>query len=126
MFDEQHLIKIREGLRLFNEQKYWECHEALEDLWLEDRQDPIRNIYWAIIQVAAACIHYRDHNLIGCQGMISKAKNKFKKCREQHVLSDLVFSKLSWNELEIIVNNIPVQSKLEDYHEIYNFRFKDN
>lgn len=124
MFNEEHLSKIKEGIILFNEQKYWECHEALEEMWLEDRQDPVRNIYWAIIQVAAACIHYRDSNLIGCIGMINKAKEKFKKTHELHVLSDLVYSKLSWHEFESIVLKIPKDPKLEDFQEIYNFRFK--
>ena len=31
----EHLQKIQYGIELFNEQKYWECHEELEDLWLE-------------------------------------------------------------------------------------------
>ncbi len=87
MFDADHLQKMAESIRLFNQQKYWECHEALEDLWMEDRQDPVRNVYWAVIQVAAACIHYRDSNLVGCQGMIAKAKEKFRRCRELNVVS---------------------------------------
>jgi hypothetical protein len=117
---------MEEGIRLFNEQKYWECHEALEDVWMEDRQDPVRNIYWAVIQVAAACIHYRDSNLIGAQGMISKAKEKFRRCNDLHLLSPLAFHKLDWNEFETIVMRIPEgnQSKLEDFVEIYKFRFK--
>jgi uncharacterized protein len=125
VFEEEHLHKMQEGLDLFNQQKYWECHEALEDLWMEDRQDPVRNIYWAVIQVAAACIHYRDHNLIGCQGMITKAKEKFKRCRDLHVLSDFAISKLNWNEFESIVMNIPSgsESKLEHFHGIFEFRF---
>ncbi len=126
MFDLDHLKKMEEGVRLFNEQKYWECHEALEDVWMEDRQDPVRNIYWAVIQVAAACIHYRDSKLIGAQGMISKAKEKFKRCREMHLLSPLAFEKLDWDQFEGIVMRIPdsKESKLEDFEEIYKFRFK--
>jgi predicted metal-dependent hydrolase len=126
MFDREHLEKMHEGVQLFNEQKYWECHEALEDVWMEDRQDPIRNIYWAVIQVAAACIHYRNENLIGCQGMITKAREKFKRCRDMHLLSDLAFKYLDWQELEEIVARIPQgdESKLSDFKELFEFRFK--
>jgi predicted metal-dependent hydrolase len=126
VFAEEHLKKMEEGIHLFNEQKYWECHEALEEVWLEDRQDPVRNIYWAVIQVAAACIHYRNSNLIGCQGMISKAKEKFKRCREFHVLSDLALKYLDWVELEQLALKIPdgASSKIEDFEELYKFRFK--
>jgi len=112
-----------EAIKLFNEQKYWECHEVLEDLWMEDRVDPVRNVYWAIIQVAASCIHYRDQKLVGAQGMIVKAKEKFKRCRELHVVTPLLEKKLKWRELEEIVDEIPYPSKLEDYKKLYEFRF---
>ncbi|WP_408099225.1 DUF309 domain-containing protein [Peredibacter sp. HCB2-198] len=117
---------MREGVQLFNEQKYWECHEALEDVWMEDRQDPARNVYWAVIQVAAACIHYRDSNLIGARGMIHKAKEKFRRCRDQHILTDVVFKFLDWQELEDIVMKIPegTSSTLQDFANLYEFRFK--
>lgn len=126
MFSNEHLQKITEGIQLFNEQKYWECHEALEDVWMEDRQDPTRNIYWAVIQVAAACIHYRDHNLIGAQGMMNKAKEKFRRCRELHILSDLAYKFLDWEEFEKTCLKIPDgnQSELKDFAEIFSFKFK--
>jgi hypothetical protein len=117
---------MKEGVQLFNEQKYWECHEALEDVWMEDRQDPTRNVYWAVIQVAAACIHFRDKNLIGARGMIFKAKEKFRRCREMHILSELAFEKLDWAELEELAMTIPdgESAKLEDFSKLYDFRFK--
>lgn len=126
MFTKEHLEKMAEGIELFNEQKYWECHEALEDLWMEDRQDPTRNIYWAVIQVAAACIHYRDQNLIGARGMIFKSKEKFKRCRDLHILSDLAFKYLDWDEFERLAVAVPEgdQSSLEDFKELFDFRFK--
>ena len=127
MFTEEHLKKMADGVRLFNEQKYWECHEALEEVWLEDRQDPTRNVYWAVIQVAASCIHYRDKKIIGAQGMIMKSKEKFRRCRDMHILTDLAFKYLDWQELEDIVMKIPdgTASKLEDFEPLFNFRFKN-
>jgi hypothetical protein len=117
---------MQEGLILFNQQKYWECHEALEEIWMEDRNDPVRNVYWAVIQVAAACIHYRDSNLIGAQGMIGKAKEKFKRCRDLGVLNSVLNDELNWDILERIVFKIPdaAISKLEDFKELFDFRFK--
>lgn len=126
-FTPDHLFKMREGVELFNEQKYWECHEALEDVWMEDRQDPARNVYWAVIQVAAACIHYRDSNLIGAQGMIYKAKEKFRRCRDQHILTDIAFKFLDWEELEADVMKIPDTNKssLHDFAKLFEFKFKN-
>lgn len=123
-FTLEHLHKMKEGVELFNQQKYWECHESLEDIWMEDRQDNARNVYWAVIQVAAACIHYRDNNLIGASGMIFKAKEKFRRCRDLNVLTDLAFKYLDWEELEEVVFRIPEKSQLEDFAELFNFRFK--
>lgn len=125
-FTPEHLKKMKEGVELFNEQKYWECHEALEDVWMEDRNDNARNVYWAVIQVAAACIHYRDSKIIGSQGMIMKAKQKFRRCREMHILTELAFKYLDWEELEQIVMKIPEgeHSQLKDFKELFDFRFK--
>jgi hypothetical protein len=126
-FTPEHLKKMEEGVRLFNEQKYWECHEALEDVWMEDRQDPARNVYWAVIQVAAACIHYRDQKIIGAQGMIAKAKEKFRRCREQNILTDVALNYLDWQELETLVMKIPDsdRSVLADFAPLFDFRFKN-
>ncbi len=126
MFNDSHLKKMAEGIKLFNEQKYWECHEALEDVWMEDRQDPTRNVYWAVIQVAAACIHYRDQNLIGARGMISKSKEKFKRCRDLHLLTDLAFKYLDWEEFERLTMAVPEgdKSQLKDFSPLFDFRFK--
>ena len=35
-FTPEHFEKMKKGVQLFNEQKYWECHEELEHHWLED------------------------------------------------------------------------------------------
>ena len=124
-FSPEHLKKMKEGVELFNDQKYWECHESLEDVWIEDKQDAARNVYWAVIQVAAACIHYRESNLIGARGMINKAKEKFRRCRDQHILTDLAFKYLDWEELEGIVFAIPDKDpELKDFEAIFDFRFK--
>lgn len=115
---------MKEAVRLFNDQKYWECHEALEDLWAEDTQDSARLIYWAVIQVAASCIHVRDHNLIGAQGMLAKARDKFRRAREQGVLTDQLRF-LDWEELERLVLAVPEASTLADFKFLFDFRFKN-
>ena len=89
-FSPEHLRLSGEGIRLFNRQFYWECHEVFEDLWKEDRGDPARYVWWAIIQVAAAMIHYRDEKISGARGLIVKAKEKFAKCEELNVETDIM------------------------------------
>ncbi len=123
-FDVEHLEKMRPGIDCFNRQEYWECHEELEHVWLEDRQDPHRYVYWAVIQVAASMVHYREQHLIGALGLINKAREKFKKCRELHVVSPLLEDKLQWKELEALVEAVPVKAAdLTPFEPIWNFRF---
>ena len=123
-FDLSHLEVIEEGILLFNEQKYWECHEDLEHHWLEE-PGPLRNVYWAVIQVAAAMIHFRESNLLGARGLIYKAKQKFDRVEQFHVESDLLDSELSWAELKKMVRAVPSEPILSDFEKLYEFRFKD-
>lgn len=124
-FSPEHLKNTIAGVILFNQQKYWECHEDLEDHWLEGRGDNARYVYWAIIQVAACMIHYRDENLSGAQGLLSKAKEKFRKIEEHKVETELMETYLSWSKLKKMVREIPREAKLEEFANLFEFRFKD-
>lgn len=124
-FSDRHLNLSREGIDLFNEQKYWECHEVFEDLWKEDVGDPARNVWWAIIQVAAAMIHYRDQNIRGAQGLIRKSKEKFRRCEDQNVETPLMYQFLDWEELKSKVFKVPETPELPDFAELFEFRFKN-
>ena len=116
--------KLRHGIILFNQQKYWECHEVLEDIWYEEMGENSRFIYWAIIQVACSLIHYRDGNLAGANGMLAKAKEKFKECDKLGVITELIDYDLSWSELKNLVEEIGEDGKLEDFKKLYKFRFR--
>ncbi len=123
-FDQTHLQTIAEGIRLFNAQKYWECHEELEDHWREE-PNQVRNVYWAVIQVAAAMIHYRDENIIGANGLITKAKQKFDRCEQYKIESDLLNRNLDWAKLKKMVRAVPPNPELSDFKDLFDFRFKD-
>jgi hypothetical protein len=123
-FDKSHLHLIARGVKLFNEQKYWECHEELEHHWLEE-PGPLRNIYWAIIQVAAAMIHYRENNLIGARGLIFKAKEKIDRVDKMHLENDLLKTTLDWDNFKRLVKSVPAEPELSDFEELFKFRFKD-
>lgn len=123
-FDQIHLGIIAEGIRLFNVQKYWECHEELEHHWLEEA-GPIRNVYWAVIQVAASMIHYRDGNLVGAKGLIQKAKQKFDRCEQFKIESELLERNLSWSELKAMAREVPNEPELSDFKKLFEFRFKE-
>ena len=111
-FDTTHLKKMEEGILLFNRQRFWECHEALEEQWLEDRGDPARYAYWAVIQVACVLLHCRDENPAGAEGLRAKAVEKFDKCIELGVVTPLLEKNLSWGELKKLLFAIPPDAPL--------------
>jgi predicted metal-dependent hydrolase len=53
-----------EGIRLFNAGEYYECHEELEAIWLEER-GPIRYLYQGILQIGVGFHHLRNGNFRG-------------------------------------------------------------
>jgi predicted metal-dependent hydrolase len=123
-FDKSHLKLIENGILLFNAQKYWECHEDLEHHWLEE-PGPLRNVYWAVIQVAAAMIHYREKNLVGARGLIVKSKEKFLRLEKMNLENQLMINNLDWLKLKEMVFLVPAEPELEDFKTLFEFRFKD-
>jgi rubrerythrin len=53
-----------EGIRLFNDQKFFEAHEELEIAWNEERGS-VRDLYRGILQVAVTCLHITRGNYDG-------------------------------------------------------------
>jgi len=66
---------LREGMRLFNEGKHFEAHEAWEALWRRmEKPDPGRESIQGLIQLAAACHHLVQGNPKGAQGCLENAR----------------------------------------------------
>jgi predicted metal-dependent hydrolase len=122
-FTLDHLNKMHEGIKLFNDKKYWECHEALEDPWVENPSDKVRYVYWLVIQVAAMLVHYDKGNLTGMVGLYNKAMDKLKKCEEYNIENDFLEQSLNWSTFKNILKKIPKDLKKEDLDELYNFKF---
>ncbi|MCC7118710.1 MAG: DUF309 domain-containing protein [Anaerolineales bacterium] len=53
-----------QGLWLFNQRRFFECHEELEIAWNAE-QGEIRNLYRGILQVAVAYLHITRGNYAG-------------------------------------------------------------
>ncbi|MBI5945832.1 MAG: DUF309 domain-containing protein [Chloroflexi bacterium] len=56
--------KAIEGLRLFNEKKFFEAHEEFESAWRAEKGE-IRNLYQGILQVAVCYLHITRQNYNG-------------------------------------------------------------
>jgi predicted metal-dependent hydrolase len=55
-----------EGLRLFNEEDFFESHEVLEELWSETL-DERKKFYQGLIQAAVALLHFGNENFGGAR-----------------------------------------------------------
>ncbi len=55
---------LREGIELFNNGDYYECHEAIEHEWHAESR-PIRRLYQGILQVGVGLLHARRGNFTG-------------------------------------------------------------
>lgn len=69
MFDERYL----EYVELFNERCFYDCHEVLEDLWL-DNDGPSRRFYQGLIHFATAFQHLLRRNMAGFEGRLNSAE----------------------------------------------------
>lgn len=70
-------------LAYFNrERDYFECHEVMEQLWLEEGRDPL---YQGLLQVAVGLYHHRNGNIDGGVKLLTAAIQKLQG-RERIVL----------------------------------------
>lgn len=73
---------LHEGLRLFNEHKFFECHDKLEEAWKEVKHekkkepgsDPRRDFTHGLILLAVAYHHWRNGNPIGALRKYDESK----------------------------------------------------
>ena len=70
-------LLLVEGISLFNRRYYWECHEVLEKLWLEER-GKARLFYQGIIQASAALYHVLNANPKGVIKLAEEAQKKLR------------------------------------------------
>jgi hypothetical protein len=66
---------LSEGVRLFNEERFWECHEILEQAWHVSKGAE-REAIQSMILTAAAFVHYQKGENEICLSILKRAKAK--------------------------------------------------
>ncbi len=66
---------FEQGIRLFNRQKFFEAHEALEAVWLKSEGEE-KTFLHGLIQVAAAFHHSQRRNRAGARSLLEKGWKK--------------------------------------------------
>jgi uncharacterized protein len=72
------LDPIQEGIRLFNDEYFFEAHEVLEDVWKREHGHP-RLFLQGLIQISAAYHHYQNGNLVGAATLLQRGADKIRK-----------------------------------------------
>lgn len=63
------------GRWLWDEQRYFEAHECLEDVW-HAAQEEDRDFWQGVIQVAVGCCHHQRGNVAGAVGLLRRAADR--------------------------------------------------
>ena len=66
---------VVEGIRLFNEGLYYECHEEIEHEWHAETGE-IRNLYQGILQIGVGFHHASNGNLRGARLLLNDGLDK--------------------------------------------------
>jgi uncharacterized protein len=68
-------LEYLNGIKHFNERRYFEAHEAWEEIWLHSSGE-VKLFYQMIIQAAVALYHYQRRNPRGARGMYNNVMEK--------------------------------------------------
>jgi predicted metal-dependent hydrolase len=72
-----------EGIRLFNDGRFFDCHEVWERLWKRS-SGANKVFYQGMIQAAVVLLHAERGNLSGSRSIWSKARVKFDGLPREH------------------------------------------
>ena len=73
---------VKESVELFNEQRYWECHEAMEQIWRRETNPTEKALQQGLILSASALVHAQKDEDAICIGMIPSALSRLNQWKE--------------------------------------------
>ena len=75
---------FQQGIDLFNEGRFFECHEAWEEIWKRSDGE-VKRFYQGLIQAAVAILHAQRGNLEGARSLHQKAREKLDPLTDEHM-----------------------------------------
>jgi uncharacterized protein len=73
-----------QGIDLFNQGRFFECHEAWEEVWKRSDGE-LKLFYQGLIQAAVAILHAQRGNLEGARSLYEKASTKLAAIPAEHM-----------------------------------------
>jgi predicted metal-dependent hydrolase len=80
----EHPNYYEEGIELFNQGRFFESHEAWEEVWKRSDGE-LKLFYQGLIQAAVAILHAQRGNLEGARSLYEKASAKLDKIPHEHM-----------------------------------------
>jgi hypothetical protein len=103
---------FEEGIDLFNEGRFFECHEAWEEIWKRSDGE-VKLFYQGLIQAAVAILHAQRGNLEGARSLYEKASAKLDPIPHEHMglaIGELRIALAEFIEVACAANGKPLQS----------------
>jgi predicted metal-dependent hydrolase len=75
---------FEQGIDRFNEGRFFECHEAWEEIWKRSDGEA-KLFYQGLIQAAVAILHAQRGNLEGARSLHQKAREKLDPLADEHM-----------------------------------------
>jgi predicted metal-dependent hydrolase len=86
---EEHFDKtFSHGVDLFNAKEFFECHDAFEELWQEERSER-RLFFQGLIQAAVGCHHLSNGNTSGAVSQYQKSLDKLNQYPDDYMGLDM-------------------------------------
>ena len=84
MTRQPHVDFYEHGIDLFNQGRFFECHEAWEEIWKRSDGE-LKFFYQGLIQAAVAILHAQRGNLEGARSLYRKASAKLDSIPHEHM-----------------------------------------
>jgi uncharacterized protein len=68
---------------LFNRERYWKCHEVLENVWKQSEGEE-KGLLNGVILIAAAFVHFQKGENETCIGILRRAHDKIKSAQGEY------------------------------------------
>jgi predicted metal-dependent hydrolase len=76
--------RVAEGIALFNQARWFEAHEVLEEAWIAE-PTPLRLLYQGILQVGVGLHHARNGNLRGALSLLDRGMHRLAGFEPEHL-----------------------------------------
>lgn len=98
--DETHLAQFIKGIELFNQQEFYDCHDVIEEIWLQESSEQ-QPFLQGLIQAAVAFHHYQNGKWGAARSLLKLAVEKLQPYPDVHCgvpVKALVIELDQWKE----------------------------